>query len=133
MRKRKLVDEVRGEWAVSIRRACRVLMFDTSSYHYVSRRPGQAVLEKRIKEICQTRVRYGYRRVHVLLRREGWSINQKKTRRIYTTSAHHNTHLSMLLKGKGFSDRDVIPRGTAGYAAHAGRLPELCLWPECHG
>jgi putative transposase len=83
VRKRKLVDEVRGEWAVSIRRACRVLMFDTSSYHYVSRRPGQAVLEKRIKEICQTRVRYGYRRVHVLLRREGWSINQKKTRRIY--------------------------------------------------
>ena len=38
---------------------------------------------KRIKEICQTRVRYGYRRVHVLLRREGWPINQKKTRRIY--------------------------------------------------
>ena len=28
-------------------------------------------------------MRYGYRRVHVLLRREGWSINQKKTRRIY--------------------------------------------------
>ena len=33
--------------------------------------------------ICQTRVRYSYRRVHVLLRREGWLINQKKTRRIY--------------------------------------------------
>ncbi len=40
-------------------------------------------MEKRIKEICQTRVRYGYRRVHVLLRRDGWRINQKKTRRIY--------------------------------------------------
>jgi len=61
---------MRGEWNVSIRRACRVLLFDTSSYHYKSRRPGQAVLEQRIKEICQTRVRYGYRRVHVLLRRE---------------------------------------------------------------
>jgi putative transposase len=83
VRKRKLVDEVRGEWDVSIRRACRVLMFDTSSYHYKARRPGQAVLEKRIKEICQTRVRYGYRRVHVLLRREGWSINHKKTYRVY--------------------------------------------------
>ena len=32
---------------------------------------------------CETRVRYGYRRVHVLLRREGWGINMKKTRRIY--------------------------------------------------
>jgi putative transposase len=81
--KRKLVDAVCGEWDVSIRRACRVLEVDTSTYHYKSRRPGQAGLEQRIKEICQTRVRYGYRRVHVLLRREGWCINQKKTRRIY--------------------------------------------------
>jgi putative transposase len=72
-----------GEWDVSIRRACRVLEVDTSTYHYKSRRPGQAGLEQRIKEICQTRLRYGYRRVHVLLRREGWCINQKKTRRIY--------------------------------------------------
>jgi len=59
------------------------LLVDTSTYHYKSRRTGQAGLEQRIKEICQTRVRYGYRRVHVLLRREGWRINQKKTRRIY--------------------------------------------------
>ena len=58
-------------------------MFDTSSYHYKSRRPGQAVLEQRIREICQTRVRYGYRRVHVLLRREGWQINPKRTYRVY--------------------------------------------------
>jgi putative transposase len=83
VRKRKLVDAVRGEWDVSIRRACRVLEFDTSTYHYKSRRHGQAGLEQRIKEICQTRVRYGYRRVHVLLRREGWSLGQNKTRRIY--------------------------------------------------
>lgn len=40
-------------------------------------------MEQRIKEICQTRVRFGYRRVHVLLRREGWDINAKKTYRIY--------------------------------------------------
>lgn len=83
VRKRKLVDEARGDWGVSIRRACRVLLVDTSTYHYKSRRAGQADLERRIKEICQTRVRYGYRRIHVLLRREGWRINQKKTRRIY--------------------------------------------------
>ena len=56
---------------------------DTSTYHYKSRRAGQAGLEQRIKEICQTRVRYGYRRVHVMLRRDGWCVNQKKTRRIY--------------------------------------------------
>lgn len=71
------------DWDVSIRRACRVLEFDTSSYHYKSRRPDQAGLEARIKEICATRVRYGYRRVHVLLCRDGWNINVKKTYRIY--------------------------------------------------
>ena len=60
-----------------------MFLFDTSTYHYRSRRSGQAELEHRIKEICQTRVRYGYRRVHVLLRREGWHINVKKVHRIY--------------------------------------------------
>lgn len=60
-----------------------MFLFDTSTYHYKSRRSGQAELEHRIKEICQTCVRYGYRRVHVLLRREGWSVNVKKVHRIY--------------------------------------------------
>ncbi|MFK4496030.1 putative transposase [Bradyrhizobium japonicum] len=58
----------------------RVRPFDL---HYKSRRSGQATLEARIKEICHVRVRYGYRRVHVLLRREGWRQGQNKTRRIY--------------------------------------------------
>ncbi len=39
--------------------ACRGLQVDTSTYHYRSRHLGQAVLEHRIKEIYQTRVRYG--------------------------------------------------------------------------
>ena len=70
-------------WCVSIRRACSGLEFDRSTYHYKSRRREQAGLEARIKEICATRIRYGYRRVHVLLRREGWEINLKKTHPIY--------------------------------------------------
>jgi putative transposase len=68
---------------VSIRRACRVLLVDTSTYHYKPRRRGQADLEKRIKEICEARVRYGYRRVQVMLRREGVQLNHKRTYRIY--------------------------------------------------
>lgn len=77
------VDEVRSEWQVSIRRACDALEFDRSIHHYKSRRSGQADLEQKIKEICNIRIRYGYRRVHVLLRREGWRHGQNKTRRIY--------------------------------------------------
>lgn len=51
-RKRKLVDEVCGEWQVSIRRACAALKFDRSTYHYKPRRCGHAALKDGIKEIC---------------------------------------------------------------------------------
>jgi hypothetical protein len=57
-----------------------VLLVDTSTYHYKSRRTGQAGLEQRIKEIWQTRVRYGYRRVHVLLRRDCWRFPDQRSR-----------------------------------------------------
>jgi putative transposase len=70
-------------WKVSQRRACSVIQLDPKSYRYKSRRPDQAAIEQRMKEICETRVRYGYRRGHVMLRREGWDINHKKTRCIY--------------------------------------------------
>ena len=59
VRKRQLVDKVCSEWDVSIRRACRVLAVDTSTYHYKSRRRGQADLEQRYprrlpKRACAT-------------------------------------------------------------------------------
>ena len=82
-RKRQMVDEVRVGWRVSIRRACQALPVDRSTYHYRSKRTGQAVLMKRIREIAETRVRYGYRRIHVLLRREGWLVNVKRVSRLY--------------------------------------------------
>jgi putative transposase len=68
---------------VSIRRACEVLKAGRSSYHYKSRRDDQADLKKRIKEIAEARVRYGYRRIHVLLVREGWRVNAKRVCRLY--------------------------------------------------
>lgn len=74
-RRRALVDEVRDVWKVSVRRACKTLRIDRSLYTYKSKRGDQAALKQRIKEICETRVRFGYRRVHVLLRREGWVVN----------------------------------------------------------
>ena len=57
VRKRELVNGVRSDWGVSIRRARSVLEFDRSTYHYKSRRREQAGVEARIEEICQTRVR----------------------------------------------------------------------------
>jgi len=37
----------------------------------------------RLRELAQSRPRYGYRRVHVLLRRDGWQVNMKRVRRLY--------------------------------------------------
>ena len=74
---------MQSSYGVSERRACDVFPTNRATVRYKSRRPDQASLEMRIKELAATRVRYGYRRIHVLLRREGWQINHKKTRRIY--------------------------------------------------
>jgi putative transposase len=78
-----MVDAVRKVWQVSIRRACQALPVDRSTYHYRSKRTGQAPLIKRIQEIAETLGRYGYRRIHVLLRREGWHVNAKRVWRLY--------------------------------------------------
>lgn len=73
---------MRQTWQVSIRRACAVLGAERSSYHYRGCHPDQAGLKQRIKEIATTRVRYGYRRITVLLRREGWGVNGKRIYRL---------------------------------------------------
>lgn len=82
-RKRQLVDELRSVWKVSTRRACSTLKIDRALYVYKSKRGEQADLKARIKEIAETRMRYGYRRIHVLLRREGWQVNPKRIYRLY--------------------------------------------------
>src|ERR1041384_4041828 len=81
-RRRQLVDH--ADRPGRSRSACSVLVTEPSTYHYKSRRAGQATLCHRMKEIAATRVRYGYRRIHVLLlRREGWPVNAKRVYRLY--------------------------------------------------
>jgi putative transposase len=81
------VNKVCSEWDVSVRLACRVLAVDTSTGHDKSRRRGQAELEQRIKAITEARMRCRYRRVHVILQREGWMTNIKRTYRLCTALA----------------------------------------------
>ena len=78
-----MIDFVKTVFGVSVRRACRALQAPRSTYHYLPKRPPQDVLRKRIRELAETHVRYGYRRLHILLRREGWEINVKRVRRLY--------------------------------------------------
>jgi len=67
----------------SERKALHVVKMSASLYRYESRKRDETALKLRIKEITQTRVHYGYRRVHVMLRREGHQDNVKRVYRLY--------------------------------------------------
>ena len=60
-----------GRYGVSTRRACRVVKTTRSSVYYTSREDPLTALRQRARELAQVRVRFGYRRLLVLLRREG--------------------------------------------------------------
>ena len=74
---------LRVGYKVSERRACQVIGIKRSSYRYASTAKNQSALKMRIRDIAAARVRYGYRRIHVLLRREGWRVNHKRVYRLY--------------------------------------------------
>lgn len=68
---------------MSERRACSVIGADRTSVRYRNRRPDDAGLRERMRALAGERRRFGYRRLHVLLRREGLVMNRKKTQRLY--------------------------------------------------
>ena len=68
---------------MSERRACRVIDADRKSVRYRSTRDDDAGLREKLRELANQRRRFGYRRLHILLRREGMMINRKKTQRLY--------------------------------------------------
>ncbi len=81
--KRKAVAHLCDEHQVSQRRACNVLQVDRSTVRYQSRRVDDAKLRDAIKRVSRERRRFGYRRIHVMVEREGHMVNHKKLRRIY--------------------------------------------------
>ena len=74
---------LRSIYAMSERRACRVLGVDRASVRYQATRPDDGELRDRLKALAQERRRFGYRRLHVMLRREGHAVNRKRVQRIY--------------------------------------------------
>lgn len=68
---------------MSERRACRAAGCDRMTARYRSRRGGDSVLRERLKALARERRRFGYRRLHVLLKREGCVVNHKRVFRIY--------------------------------------------------
>lgn len=79
-----MVSHLISAHGISQRRACRLAGFNLSSFQYRPADPGDARLRARLRDLAAMRRRFGYRRLHVLLRREGWVLNHKKVHRIYS-------------------------------------------------
>ena len=70
-------------YQLSARRSCVLADFSRSAWHRRSTAKDQTALRRRIKEIALARPRFGYQRIHVMLRREGWRVNHKRVHRLY--------------------------------------------------
>ena len=68
---------------MSERRACRVAGVDRALVRYRSRPADYAELRARLRALAHERRHFGYHRLHVLLRREGWAVNRKRVQRTY--------------------------------------------------
>ena len=68
---------------LSQRTVCRLLHLHRTTARYQSRRPKEEAIRNRLRELAHQYRRYGYQRLHILLRREGFTLNHKKTYRLY--------------------------------------------------
>lgn len=70
-------------YGVSVIRACGLARLGRSSYYWRSKAKDQTPLRTRLRELAAARPRFGYPRLHILLRREGWKVNIKRVHRLY--------------------------------------------------
>jgi putative transposase len=71
VKKREMVNYLMGRYGVGNRQACRCVRLHRSMYYYRTRMDPLTALRQRVRELANTRVRFGYRRLYILLRREG--------------------------------------------------------------
>ena len=96
---------MREAFRVSTRRACRATGVWRSLLTYQSTRPPQDALRRRLRELAAVRVSYGYRRLHTVLRREGWGVNPKRIYRLYCAEE------LQLRRKRPRRRRSAVPRG----------------------
>ena len=101
--RRRVVAKVRAAKGISERRAIRWTGFPRSTIRYRSVGPTQDELRARIRALALERPRWGYRRIHVLLRREGWTVNRKRVYRLYRDEG-------LGVRRKGKRKRSQVPR-----------------------
>jgi len=74
---------MRAQYQLAIVRSCRLAGLSRAAWYKRSVANDQSALRMRIRDIAHRRPRFGYQRIHVMLRREGWLVNKKRVRRLY--------------------------------------------------
>lgn len=85
--KRRQVDHLVERFRVGRRRACGLVLLCRATFYYRAHRPDDTPIRARLRELAQAPQRWGYQRLHILLRREGWLINKKRRHRTYRAEA----------------------------------------------
>ncbi len=112
VRRKTVLPEIRKTWRLSERRACEILRVNRRAVRYRPLRSNDdAPLRMRIRELAATRIRYGQRRIYVLLRREGWLVNIKRVARIY--------------RSEGLAIRTKTPRRRRAAAVRDAVVPSM--------
>ena len=81
--RREAVAHLTQAHQVSQRRACAAMGVDRSTVRYRGRRPDDALTRHRLRQLAASRRRFGYRRLHFLLGKDGYVMNHKRFRRLY--------------------------------------------------
>jgi putative transposase len=111
--RKRLVGHLISSYRISVKRACCVCQQSRAGwYQQAKEKLLDPPLKKRMHEIASTRVRYGFWRIFVLIRREGWRVNHKRVYRLY--------------KEEGLNLRSKRPRRRKA-AAHRTERPILTM------
>ena len=89
MHRRELAGWFQTTFAFSCVRACALAQFSRAAWYRASSAKDQTALRMRIREFAHARPRFGFWRIWVLLRREGWKVNHKRVRRLYRLEGQH--------------------------------------------
>ena len=113
---------------MSERRACRTIGCERMTIRYRSRRPDDLALRERLRALARERRRFGYRRLHVFLRREGFVVNHKRLFRIYREER-------LMVRKRGGRKRALGTRAPMLVPQLAERsvVARLCLRPVHRG
>lgn len=95
------MDYLKSTYAVAERRACRLVALSHSVYQYRSHRDPQTALRQRMCEIAATRARYGYRKIRVLLQREGYQVSKNRLYRLYREAERPDVAFDYVVVDRG--------------------------------